>query len=96
MATDRLRAIGDRLWGTFSAATAGTSSDNQELEDDGLEMQVRGWESSLHLLMVSNKHLENYSDCASPKSKHLPLCITRHTAIPFPAGQALLACYPVA
>lgn len=41
MATDRLRAIGDRLWGSFSAAAGGTSSEAQELEDDGLEMQVR-------------------------------------------------------
>ena len=40
MATDRLRAIGDRLWGSFSAAAAGTTGDTQELEDDGLEMQV--------------------------------------------------------
>jgi hypothetical protein len=41
MATDRLRAIGDRLWGSFSAAAGGISSEAQELEDDGLEMQVR-------------------------------------------------------
>lgn len=41
MATDRLRAIGDRLWGSFSAAAGGISSEAQDLEDDGLEMQVR-------------------------------------------------------
>ena len=40
MATDRIRALGDRLWGSFTAAAGGTSPDNQELEDDGLEMQV--------------------------------------------------------
>ncbi len=40
MATDRIRALGDRLWGSFTAAAGGTSPENQELEDDGLEMQV--------------------------------------------------------